>query len=123
MANYIGMGRTNYFKVRDAKLFDKFCENYNLRKIINEQDLVGFLVDEGEPEAFDENGEEREDWVKVLQPILEEGQVCVFKHIGWEKWKYLVGYAIAFNSKEILKIIDISDADGFIPQEQGRTSH
>ncbi len=114
MANYIGFARSNYFKVNDTKKFEELCDKWNLR-LIKKDDLVGFLDDDTEgglPNyAETEDGEDLEfdDFLKELSDLLVEDEVAIMIEIGYEKMRYLVGFALAINSKGEQVTTNLSD--------------
>ena len=109
MANYYSMARTNYFAVKNLDLFKEEIETIasksNPIDIWYDEDepkLVGLGFPEGLPDAiYDEDTDETTDleWVKVIGAHLEDDWVCVIQEIGWEKLRYFVGLAVAFNNK------------------------
>ena len=116
MANYESYCRTNYVKVRDkARLMDAINEVNGL-ELIEQDDKVGFIIDEGFIEVKDPESckvvdasliDEDSDIsiVHFLAPFMEDKEVCVMQHIGHEKMRYLTGAAIAFdNTKKIVSV-------------------
>ena len=107
MADYIGMARSNYFRVRDPEAFAAFCERFNLT-VITQQDqqhgeLHGWMNEDGgipdfDPDADGGDGEEV-DFIGTLAEHLEPGWVAIAQEIGYEKMRYLNGYAVAVNSE------------------------
>ena len=117
MANYYASCRTNYFKVKDSAKFLKAMEQVNDIEVINKVDNIFCLLGNspdggGWPHwVFDEEtGEEREfDLPEAVAWHLEPESVAVFKEVGYEKLRYLTGYAEAINSKGEIRIISIDD--------------
>ena len=127
MADYIGKGRTNTFRVRDTAAFAAFCERYELEEF-EADGGIGFICDpdDGEPayevliepeddDAYLEEG----DWIGELTDLLEPGFPCIFMHVGSVKSFSRSGYAIeiAAGVGEIRRV-DLSDIyDGRTEQQ------
>jgi hypothetical protein len=116
MANYYGIGRTNYFAVKSAEDFTAEMANYPVEVITREQDgvtLYGLLDANSDgggwewsyvAELEDEDGEPIEtdleiDWAEVFARHLVDGWVAILMETGAEKYRYVSGYALAVNSK------------------------
>jgi len=116
MANYYGVGRTNYFAVKSAEDFTAEMANYPVEVITREQDgvtLYGLLDADSDgggwnwsyvAELEDEDGEPIEtdleiDWAEVFARHLADGWVAILMETGAEKYRYVSGYALAVNSK------------------------
>ncbi len=100
MANYEGYLRSNYFAVKDETAFNTWCQGLGLEPIKNDG-LIGFL---GESVPSDrsnpETGEIDDiDFPAELAAHLVEGHVAIFREIGHEKMRYLVGHTLAVNAK------------------------
>jgi hypothetical protein len=136
MANYYGQGRTNYFAVKDADAFKAEMAQYPVEVITSEKDgetLYGLLdADEngsGWPYAYiteleDEDGEPVEtdmeiDWVAVFARHLVDGWVAVMTETGAEKYRYMIGYALAVNSKGESREVNLSKDIYTLAQELG----
>ena len=115
MANFCGMGRSNYFRVNDNDKFREFCGRYELEfwNSEKEPDLVAFYTngeggfdncyinEAGDPVDGDIEGE--------LAKLLVPGEVAVLMSIGNEKMRYLDGYAVAINSDGFRKAVNLTD--------------
>jgi len=107
LANYVPFARSNYFAVKDRPAFEQFCQKFGLELIESDEEdqkgLVGFLCYEesGIPNVYyDEQGESFDvDFDAELATHLQDGHVAVCVEIGYEKMRYLVGYAFAVNAK------------------------
>lgn len=112
MANYCGTSRTNYFKVRDGEAFKKWAEGLHLDVAVGhvgEKEGKFALFpsrnsDDGcfpDGTIYDEaTDEDRDfDFAAELSKHLAEGEVAVHVHIGAEKLRYLLGYAVAVNHR------------------------
>lgn len=121
MANYIGHGRSNYFTVTDADIFEAFCAKWGLVEIDDGEGRVGFYPDDvvwedhslpGAPtdawrEDHEEPGEdgylsepyEGPDLLDDLATLLADRSVAVVMEVGHEKLAYVSGRATAINSR------------------------
>ena len=119
MANYYGQARTNYFLVKDAEAFKTEMAKYPVRVIeqkIGAESAYGILDDDGDAgglpwSQFNEETDEYEDlvWETIIGNHLKDGAVCVLMETGAEKYRYLSGWAIAFNNKGETRRVDITD--------------
>jgi len=113
MASYNGLGRTNYFLVKDRDEFEAFLNKtfgehaYEVCGESRDSERVCILAREEccdwTMQTMDENGDpnDEDDYVHladVIAPYLRDGQVAVFQSIGWEKMRYLTGSAVAVMS-------------------------
>ncbi len=117
MADYYAQTRSNYFRVKDETAFREWAES---------RELEVWERDEGERGYFairstdvDQKGwyrssydEETEDYAEVdfeqeLSEHLQDGSVVVLMEIGAENLRYLIGVAIAVNSKGETETVDI----------------
>lgn len=117
MANYYGVGRTNYFAVKSAEDFTAEMANYPVEVITRDGEdgvtLYGLMDANSDgggwdwsyvAEMEDENGEPYEtdleiDWAEVFARHLVDGWVAILMETGAEKYRYVSGYALAVNSK------------------------
>lgn len=119
MANYYGQARTNYFLVKDADAFKAEMANYAVTVIeqkIGEETGYGILDEDGDGgglqwSQFNEETEKYDDlvWETIIGNHLRDGEVCVLMETGAEKYRYLNGWAIAFNNKGETRRVDITD--------------
>jgi len=106
MADYIAQARSNYFKVKDAERFRKFCQEHGLELITEaptkkkDPTLFGFMISESIPAGrTDDKGEWIEtDFIQELAKQLAPDAVAVVMEVGSEKMRYLNGYTCAVNS-------------------------
>lgn len=105
MANYIAYFRSSYFKVKDVDQFKKFCDDYGLEFITDEDKehgtLYGFLQGDmsegGIPNwIYDEDLDETVDvdFAQELAQHLAEGWAAEVREIGYEKMRYLIGFTM-----------------------------
>lgn len=120
MANYYGTARTNYFAVKDAEAFKNEMAEISVNVIEQahptEGTLYGFLDADpdggGMPwEKLDEDSDEyiEIDWAGLFSRHLKDGWVAVMMEAGAEKYRYLTGYAVAYNNKGESRTINLSD--------------
>jgi hypothetical protein len=109
MANYYATARSNYFKVKDIPAFELWCAAVGLEVIRaggeNDPELVGFLDRNPDGGGFPSSryGDDDElieiDLAQELAAHLQDGWVAVLMEAGAEKHRYIIGWALAVNSK------------------------
>jgi hypothetical protein len=105
MADWNGMARSNYFRVKDEAAFRKWAEYLELAVITDSEGRFGVYSktdDGGFPsERLSEDVEEMEDldFPDELAAHLVEGSIAILMTAGHEKDRYVSGYAIALNSE------------------------
>jgi hypothetical protein len=105
MADWNGMARSNYFRVKDEAAFRKWAEDLELAVITDSEGRVGVYSktdDGGFPsQRLSEDVEEMEDldFPDELAAHLVEGSIAILMTAGHEKDRYVSGYAIALNSE------------------------
>lgn len=116
MANYIPMARSNYFRVKDVEAFKQFIEDVGLEPIesLHEatgETLWGFMDESGEIgiPVYNRATDSDIDFPTELAAHLVAGEVAVIIEIGWEKYRYLVGQAIAVNSAGMTSVVTLQD--------------
>ena len=119
MANYYGQSRTNYFLVKDAEAFKTEMANYPVNVIeqkIGVETGYGILDEDSDGgglawSVFNEDTDDYDDlvWEDIIGKHLKDGEVCVLMETGAEKYRYLSGWAIAFNNKGETRRVDITD--------------
>ena len=113
MANYCGSGRSNYFKVKNAKKFLKWAEMWCGITIHPGKTKNEFcILSENESGDFPDEREDKKDSVEFLTEIathLAEDSVAIFMHCGAEKLRYLCGYAFAINSLGDQRVINLQE--------------
>ena len=114
MANYYEQSRSNYFKVKNKAAFRAFLERFGgaVEPIEDDQGRVGFLAQEGIPATYmpdDASSEAEEvDFVSELAGHLADHEVMIVMGTGYEKMRYLVGYAIAINNQKKRRAVDLA---------------
>lgn len=100
MANWYGMSRSNYFRVKDEAAFRTEMEKYDVEVITDSEGRLGLLgCDEGYWPSFDADSYDELDFTEKVSTHLADGEIAVFMTVGNEKARYGTGYAIAFNNK------------------------
>lgn len=119
MANWYGMARSNYFRVKDDKAFKEWAKSIDgLQVITDDKGRYGLVSEDdcgGWPlhDIDDETDEEIEfDIPGDVAKHLQEGEVAVFMEIGAEKLRYLTGLAVAINCKSERETVSIKDIYG-----------
>lgn len=111
MADYIPTMRSNYFRVKDPEEFKKMCNKFGLEVIQKSYDDIqhyGFLGYYGIPD-YNTDKDEEIVFVDILSEHLLDDSVAIIQEIGYEKMRYLCGYAVAINSKGDLEEVSIDD--------------
>ena len=109
MANFYGMTRSNYFKVKNLEKFNEICKDFNLEIITDtdEDDKVGFIVndesgiimsgDEVNDNLLDDCEDENIDEItkyqidkcgdELISELLEDDEVMIVQTIGNDIYK------------------------------------
>ncbi len=108
---FIELSRSNYFRVTERSAFEAICVSYGLRPLYPESGSkkgeVSFIISDGQKTK----GESIHAFKKELSQILEEGEVCIVRTIGFvqDSIEELHGKTIAFNSFGEEIVIDLDD--------------
>lgn len=117
MANYIAQWRTNAFRVKDAAAFKQDMTELPV-EVVTQDDgrfvLLRSLDDDcgSLPTEIwnEETGDSEElDLPGLVATHLKPGEVAIFMEVGYEKLRYLVGYAYAINSEGQTQQVDLTD--------------
>ena len=115
MANWYGLSRTNYFKVKDERAFLAWASTVPEVELIDDgRGHYGFYTN-GEGQwpccRYEGTGSTCSDFdfVEELADHLSEGEVAILITVGHEKARYGTGYAIAVRSDG--KILDVNIDD------------
>lgn len=101
MATFTGLGRTNYFRVRDTGRLEELLSGSG---ITVEHEAVGdrvVLLDaEGSDWTIYSDDDDYEGtWLPdVIAEHLAPGETAIFQSIGNEKLRFLSGYAVAVSA-------------------------
>ena len=110
MANYIAVGRTNYFRVTDearwAELFENISANdgkWDYSQPNKDGNMFHCFATEGgldwmEPGDYDSN---LDYFVDELQKILPDDEAVIYTEAGHEKHRYVTGFSLVITSKTI----------------------
>lgn len=103
MANYYGVGRTNAFTVKDIDAFRTAMDSFDLSIRASDQAAPNrvCLFSEAEGGGWERYDEDEDAFVNVVDMIAEhlaDGECAIFQHVGFEKLRYLTGYAVAVHS-------------------------
>ncbi len=115
MANWYGLSRTNYFKVRDEQAFRAWADTVPEVEMIDDgKGRFGFYTnsDGNWPSGrLNETGSDVEefDFVEELTDHLPEGEVAILITVGHEKARYGTGYAIAVRHDGEILDVNIGD--------------
>lgn len=113
MADWTGMARTNYFRVKDDRAFDKLLEEFGAEHQRRGDQYV--LLDQGvgwfsslrvttDPVTGDVTEDEDADLLEAVAEHLLEGEILVYMQAGHEESRYASGLALATDGKKWLKI-------------------
>ncbi len=104
VATYYGQGRTNTFAVRDVDAVKAALADYEIEVIERGDSQVTLLANSEDGDfsvwTFDDEGD-TEDSVFIPDMIadhLQDGQIAVFVHSGWEKMRYMSAWGLAVHS-------------------------
>ena len=115
MANYVCNVRSNYVHVKDKQAFEEFLEGFECVPIYDKEGRIGFYCDNGDgcsPYRYDEETDEHDTLVDCAQELgshLVENEVLTIEEVGWEKMRYLVGVAYAYNHKGETMFVSMSN--------------
>lgn len=112
MANYYGIGRSNYVRVTDEAAFCAAAERLNCEVLTDSEGRVGIMDDNGDGGGFsfwDSENDIEYDPVVELAPLLAEGEVMVLMEAGHEKYRYTSGWAQAFDRSGESVTVNLSD--------------
>lgn len=114
MANYYGTGRSNYFRVKDREKFEEALAALPVTVVESrsDQSLIALLDGNDNGDGwimYDYEAEEDVDYVELVAPHLADGEVCIMAEVGTEKYRYLVGWAVAFNNKGVQVSVDLEN--------------
>lgn len=105
MANYVLTCRSNYFRVRDPKRFERWCSFFGLDHWTEkslpgcEDDFYAISNDNGDgwPSSHPETDEEL-DFEAELSKHLDPRDVAILMQIGSERLRFVSGHASAIHA-------------------------
>ena len=118
MANYYGVGRTNYFRVKDEAAFLSDLEEIEGVRIHDEIRKDGqrwFMLMDDNDDGWclswkDERKDAAEIWLpEVIARYLIDDEVAIIMESGHEKYRYVSGWAVAINNKGDFKQLTLND--------------
>ena len=118
MANYYGVGRTNYFRVKDEAAFLSDLEEIEGVRIHDEIRKDGqrwFMLMDDNDDGWclswkDERKDAAEIWLpEVIARYLIDDEVAIIMESGHEKHRYVSGWAVAINNKGDFKQLTLND--------------
>ena len=115
MANYIETARSNYFKVKDLEAFKLAVENYGEFEITHDDEDPSLIAILGTGESFpaygwDDDGNELDkEFAQIVSEHLTDDSVFVVVGSGYEKMRYVTGWAYAIDSTGKSVYMDISE--------------
>jgi hypothetical protein len=104
MANAICAARSNYFKVKDEAAFLAWADSRGLYRSTGGDGMwmIGGAADDGAwpTSTWDEEADEEQhvDIQAELCEHLADGEICVLIEAGFEKLRYVFGFASAFDN-------------------------
>ncbi len=118
MADWYGVSRSNYFRVKDHDAFTEAMGGLDLRVVEGGKGetagMVAVISDaeygDWPSEVFDEAADDyvEVDLVTRIAEHLVDGEVCVLVSAGAEKERYVTGTATAFTNQGNAKAINLS---------------
>jgi hypothetical protein len=111
MADYYCVSRTNYFKVKKINDFKKeledlaFCEG-GLQIWDGKDGRVGLGAYGSITTYYDEEADDMHEIFPILQDHLADGEVVILVESGYEKLRYITGFAWVV-TKDDVKFIDV----------------
>ena len=112
MADYQCSSRTNYFKVKKlndfkAALKNKaFCEDSI--SIWEKEGMVALGAYGSITTYYDEETDDMKEIFSILQEHMEDDQVIIMQESGYEKLRYVTGFAWVI-TKDTIEFIDVLD--------------
>jgi hypothetical protein len=112
MANYIETSRTNYFRVKDLEAFEDAIAPYGGVTVVHgDNNSIALLGDEYFPDTgWDDDGNDLpKSFSEVISEHLAEDSVFIAMGSGYEKMRYITGWAYAIDSKGKVIGVNIDD--------------
>lgn len=108
MSNWIGLDRTNYFRVKNVDAFKAFIAKFDDVKLLEKApDLFGLHAEDGEGwPSYEIDTDElmTPDFVTQVAGHVADDDVVVFVSAGSEKARYASGSATAFHKGRSVSI-------------------
>jgi hypothetical protein len=111
MADWYGQARSNYFRVKDEEAFRLALGEVDIEVYSDSDGRVCLLSEDeygGWPSWIYGDEEDVEfDLATVVSGHLCDGEVAVLIEVGAEKLRYLTGVAVAVNSRNEVRVINL----------------
>lgn len=110
MAEYIAMGRSNYFRVTDEERWNELSQGLCGDWTDHEKEIDGIthhvLYIDGSLDWVESEGDSAYEsnidyFLDELQKILPDNECFIYEEIGNEKFRYVVGEAVCVTKDEI----------------------
>ena len=113
MADWTGVSRSNYVKVKDVEAFKAAMAPLEV-SVQESRDEPGSFCLLAETEYggwpnYDSETDNHYDLEAVVAPHLADGQVCVFVSSGAERSRYVTGDSLAFDNTGEVIYLNIDD--------------
>ncbi|NLF19586.1 MAG: hypothetical protein GX595_20340 [Lentisphaerae bacterium] len=114
MADWTGVSRTNFFRVKDGAAFEQAMSGHAVDLWKKEPEGEGTLYglgagsNEGYWPDWNDDGDEI-DFPAIVAEHLADGEIVVFVSAGYEKHRYVTGHAIALDNTGKTVEVDIGD--------------
>lgn len=114
MADYCGFARSNHFMVKDLEAFKKdlhFAVEANTSELrpgcvwLNETGGQGWPIHDPD----DEDEDVGLNWPELFSKHLVPGEIVVLQEVGYERLRYLNGYAVAYDHEGEAVSVGIDD--------------
>lgn len=112
MANWDGVCRSNYFRVKDKAAFRIWFSAFEANSdatLVEEDDKFCFYSMSGSMPTYQANSGEEVEFCDEIASQLVEGEVCVIMSGGYENARYVTGEALAINSKGDVVTVSLND--------------
>lgn len=126
MANYYASARSNYFRVKDSKVFEAWVESIPglgiFTKEIGEETFYAIYDNGGDScgwPSYEFENDRDIDLTAELAEHLVEGEVAVLIEVGAEKLRYLVGQAVAVKSDGEILCVNLNQIYEVVAENWG----
>lgn len=115
MGQWYGVARSNYVKVKDLAALKAAVENIDITVEEDEEGRVAFFGADsdsgGWPQTENEDGSELVPFnpAVTICPHIAEGEVLVCMEVGFERQRYVTGYASAYDHSGRVTYITLQD--------------
>ncbi len=127
MANWYGIARSNYVRVKDYNAFKAWVETLPEVEIAEREGMYALLVtrdsDSGGWPSYREGKDGEDEEIDIAAEIAEHlmlGEVFIYCEVGAEKQCYLTAWTIAVNDKGEKIQVSIDDIYSMVKDRWGR---